>query len=178
MSFLWLVCIEYKKYIFKIILPHLKRHRPPLIYRWVKSQPRLDLFLSPAEIPVEKLGMVGRICHTYSLLIPEMVMVIFGKSQLSKLVEVGVSATQCVGELGVLKRPLFLRYRTRRGTDITVMLIRSGANSLWMAYARTNVLVPAANLDWTRDSLNPILYRIAAMSIPLWRGTHIAEGAI
>ena len=33
----------------------------------------------------------------------------------------------------------------------------------WMAYATTKALVPAAIFDWTSDSLNPSLSRIADM---------------
>lgn len=46
-----------------------------------------------------------------------------------------------------LKSPVFLRCLTISGTDTSVMLIRTGAKSLWTAYAKTNVLVPAAILD-------------------------------
>lgn len=45
--------------------------------------------------------------------------------------------------------------------------IRTGANSLWMAYANTNVLVPAAILDCNDDSLKPSLKRTGVISTPL-----------
>lgn len=66
-----------------------------------------------------------------------------------------------------MKKPIFRQYRTTNGTETTVMLIRTGANSLWMAYANTNVLVPAAILDCNDDSLKPSLKRTGVISTPL-----------
>lgn len=68
---------------------------------------------------------------------------------------------------GGLKKPIFRKYRTSSGTETKVMLMRTGANSLWIAQANTKALVPAASFDCTRASSNPNLKRMAAISTPL-----------
>lgn len=46
----------------------------------------------------------------------------------------------------VFKMPRFRRKRTMNGAENSVILMRTGANTLWIAYAMTNVLAPVVIL--------------------------------
>lgn len=53
---------------------------------------------------------------------------------------------KCHYTLGGFKNPIFLKYLTINGVAPSVILIRTGANSLCTAYAATKVPVFAASL--------------------------------
>lgn len=55
------------------------------------------------------------------------------------------------------------------GTETNVILMRNGANTLWIAYATTNVLAPDVTLfDMVElDELNPKYSSMATTSSPL-----------
>ena len=63
---------------------------------------------------------------------------------------------------GNLKILTFWKYLTVKGQETKVTLILMGVCE-WMAYATTKGLVPATIFDWTSDSLNPSLSRMADM---------------
>lgn len=62
---------------------------------------------------------------------------------------------------------LFRSTRTINGVAPRVMLILTGANTLWIAYAITNVLAPVPALLANAESPQPKRSKRATMSIPL-----------
>lgn len=70
---------------------------------------------------------------------------------------------------GAFRNPIFLRYRTMNGVAVSVQAIRTGAKTLWTAYATTNVLAPVANFDSRILWPIPIFVIRPTMSIPLKR---------
>lgn len=69
--------------------------------------------------------------------------------------------------VGGFRMPRLRRYRTIRGVAPNVMLILTGANTLWIAYAITNVPAPAAALPASAESPHPNRSSRATTSIPL-----------
>ena len=59
------------------------------------------------------------------------------------------------------------KYLTMNGVQLKVIPIRTGANTLWTAYAITKVVDPVATLDCSTDSLTPSFVKIATTSRPL-----------
>lgn len=69
---------------------------------------------------------------------------------------------------GGLRIPIRRKYPTMNGVQLNVMPIRTGANTLWTAYAITKVVDPVAIFDCKTASPTPSFDKIATTSRPLW----------
>lgn len=68
---------------------------------------------------------------------------------------------------GSFRNPIFRSLLTISGVQVMVINILNGANTLWQAYATTNVLASVATLESVTFELRPIFWRAAWTSIPL-----------
>lgn len=68
---------------------------------------------------------------------------------------------------GSFRNPIFRSLRTISGVQVMVINILNGANTLWQAYATTNVLASVATLESVTFELRPIFWRAAWTSTPL-----------
>ena len=75
----------------------------------------------------------------------------------------------CGLTLGGFRNPIFRKWRTINGVQVSVVAILTGAKTLWTAYAMTKVEPPVTTFDSKILCPTPIFWRMATISIPLKR---------